>query len=349
MDGRTIGVDLAKNVFEVAVSIEPGRVAERRRLTRRQFSHFVETLAPGSRVVMEACGTAHYWARRCAARGSEVRLLPAQHVKPYVRRNKTDQADAAALLEADRCAALHAVPVKTIEQQSVQALHRIRQQWQSTRTNRINVLRALLREQGVVIPVGAVAGTRRVAALLEDPDAAVPPLLRAPIRALLQEVQQLEMHLRALDKQLEILRRTHPVAARLSQVPGVGPLTATALVGSVPHIGAFRSGRHFASWLGLTPRERSSGQRRHIGCISKRGDIYLRTLLIHGGRAVLRAADVRARRDVTALTPFQRWAVQTAARRGQNRAAVAVANKLARFIWAVWLREQDFAPRPAAA
>lgn len=132
-------------------------------------------------------------------------------------------------------------------------------------------------------------------------------------------------------------------------MPGVGPLTATALVGSVPHIGAFRSGRHFASWLGLTPRERSSGKRRHIGCISKRGDVYLRTLLIHGGRAVLRAADVRARRDATALTPFQRWALQTAARRGQNRTAVAIANKLARFIWAVWLREQDFTPRPAAA
>jgi transposase len=349
MDIKTIGVDLAKDVFEVAISTELGRVTARRRLTRRQFALFVETLEPGTRVVLEACGTAHYWARRCLARGAEVRLLPAQHVRPYVRRNKTDQADAAALLEADRCAAIHAVPIKTIEHQSFQALHRIRQQWQTTRTGRINVLRALLREQGVFIPGGAVTGMQRVAALLDDPDAAIPPLLRAPIRALVAEVRQLEGHLQAVDRQLETLRRTHPVAARLAQVPGVGPLTATALVGSVPHIGAFHSGRHFASWLGLTPRERSSGHRRHVGCISKRGDIYLRTLLIHGGRAVLRAADVRARRDATALTPFQRWALQTAARRGHNRTAVAIANKLARFIWAVWLREQDFVARPTAA
>jgi transposase len=342
MDATTIGIDLAKDVFEIAISDTRGRVHERRRLSRRQFGVFVDTLSPATVVVMEACGTAHYWGRRCRARGAEVRLLPAQYVRPYVRRNKTDRADADALLEAHRCAAIHAVPVKTIEQQTIQALHRIREQWQRTRTARINGVRAVLREHGLSVVASAKTVQQRVAALLTDPDLALPALLRPTLRAVLDDIRQLETRVRDLDQQLTAVARAHPIAVRLQQIPGVGVITATALVGSVPHIHAFRRGRQFASWLGLTPRERSSGQRRTTGSISKRGDTYLRTLLIHGARSALRMAHVRASRPDAVLTRLQRWGVATAARRGHNRTAVALANKMARIIWAMWTRDQDF-------
>lgn len=347
MNATTIGIDLAKDVFEIAISDRPGRVRERRRLTRRQFALFVEGLDTGATVVMEACSSAHYWGRRCAARGATVRLLPAQHVRPYVARNKTDQADAAALLEAHRCAAIHVVPIKTIEQQSLQGLHRIRQQWQTTRTARINAVRGLLREYGIVVRTSAALLTRGVTALLEDPDSAVPPLLRPPLRALVDEIRQLEAAIKDIDAQLRHVLRTHPVAKRLHDVPGIGPITATALVASVPHIAAFRTGRHFASWLGLTPREHSSADRRHLGRISKRGDRYLRMLLVHGARAVVRAASIREARQC--LTRLDTWALALAARRGRKRATVAVANKLARVVWAVWHRDRPFTVDATAA
>jgi transposase len=340
MNATTIGIDLAKDVFEVAISERPGQVTQRRRLTRRQFAAFVETLGPATTVVMEACGSAHYWARRCQARAAQVRLLPAQHVRPYVRRNKTDQADAAALLEAHRCAAVHAVPVKTVEHQALQTLHRVRQQWQTTRTARINLLRGILREHGLVLPTGAGALARRVTAVLDD--AALPLLTQTTLRWLLDELRMIDAQLVQMDRQILMLARTHPVAVRLQQIPGIGPLTATALVGSVPHIGAFRRARHFASSLGLTPRERSSGGTRRLGGISKRGDRYLRTLLTHGARSVLAWA---GRHPASRL---HQWGQQIAARRGLNRAASAVANKLARIVWAIWIREEDFAPRLAA-
>lgn len=338
MDVKTVGIDLAKDVFEIAASARPGHVTQRRRLTRRQFSVFVEGLSGDTRVVMEACGTAHYWARRCAARGAQVTLLPPQYVRAYVRRNKTDRTDAEALLEAHRCGGLHPVPVKTVEQQAIQTLHRVRQQWQRTRTARINALRAVLREQGLLAPAGARALIAHVEGLVEDADAPLASLLRPVLRALVDELRDVQARLGDLDRQLEALVRTHPIAHLLHQVPGVGPVTATALVGSVPHIRAFHRGRQFASWVGLTPREYSSGFARHLGGISKRGDPYLRTLLIHGGRALLRAAETRRSRQPETLTHLQRWGLEVAARRGRNLAAVALANKLARIVWAVWSR-----------
>lgn len=341
MDAMTIGIDLAKDVFQIAISEVNGQVTARRRLSRRQFSKFVETLAPGTTVVMEACGTAHYWGRRCQARGAHVRVLPAQYVRPYVRRDKTDRADAEALLEAHRCAAIHAVPIKTVEQQTIQGLHRVRQHWQTTRTARINLLRALLREHGYVFPAGAALIRGRVASVIADGETTVPILLRQTADSVLDELRSLETKLKDIDHQLAQLARTHATALRLQQIPGVGVLTATALVGSVPHIHAFRRGRHFASWLGLTPRESSSGLRRTVGRISKRGDTYLRALLVHGARSALRRAELLAQQGA-ALTRLQHWAVATVARRGRNRTAVALANKLARIVWAVWTREADF-------
>jgi transposase len=342
MDATTMAVDLAKDVFEVAWANRTGRILARKRLTRRQFERAIETICPGTTVLMESCGTAHYWGRRCQARGVAVRLLPAQYVRPYVRRHKTDRTDTEALIEADRSGGLQPVPVKTVEQQTLQALHRVRTQWQAARTARINVLRGLLREQGVAVPAGARTLMTRVARLLADDATPIPDLLRHMLGLVRDEVRALEQRVHALDLQLTQLAKTHPVAPRLMQVPGVGVITATAMIGAVNHIHAFRRGRDFASWLGLTPRESSSGHRRHLGAISKQGDTYLRCLLTHGARAVLLTAQRAARATPTRVTRLQQWAVVLAARRGHNKAAIAVANKLARIIWAVWRSEQDF-------
>jgi transposase len=246
---------LAKDIFEIAAANRGGRILERKRLWRRQFERFLDSLAPGTEVVMEGCGTAHYWGRCCHARDLRVRLLPVQYVRPYVRRNKTDRTDTEALLEANRCGGIQPVPVKTIEQQTLQALHRVRTQWQAARTARINVVRGLLREQGLPIPVGARRVLARVMSILEDADAALPDLLRQTVILVVEEIRALETRIAAIDQQLAHVARTHPVAVRLQQIPGVGVITATALVGAVAHIHAFRRGRQFASWLGLTPRE----------------------------------------------------------------------------------------------
>jgi transposase len=342
MDATTVAVDLAKDVFEVALANRAHRIIGRKRLTRRQFETFVDGLPASTTVVMEACGTAHYWGRRCQTRGLNVRLLPPQYVRPYVRRNKTDRTDTEAVLEADRCAGLQAVPVKSAEQQALQALHRVRTQWQAARTARINVIRGLLREQGYAVPAGARTVLARVSALLDDAARGLPAILRETVRALVEEVRQLETRVATIDRELTRVARDDRAAARLYQVPGVGVVTATALVGAVPHIHAFRRGRDFASWLGLTPRESTSGARRYLGRISKRGDGYLRCLLTHGARAVLLAAQRVARATPHRLTRLQQWAVALAARRGHNKAAIALANKLARIIWAVWHRDADF-------
>lgn len=341
MDAMTIGIDLAKDVFQMAISEVSGQVTARRRLSRQQFAKFIETVRPGTTIVMEACSTAHYWGRRCRDRGAIVRILPAQYVRPYVQRDKTDRADADALLEAHRNRRIHAVPLKTVEQQTIQELHRVRRHWQTTRIARINLLRALLREHGYVFPTGAALIQRRIARVIADGDTAVPTVLRHAAETLLEELRSVEAKLKDLDRQLAQLARTHPTAVRLQQIPGIGVLTATALVGSVPHIHAFRRGRQFASWLGLTPRESSSGKRRRMGQMSKRGDAYLRALFVHGARSALRMAEVRAQQGAT-ISRLQRWAVATVARRGRNRTAVAFANKLARIVWAMWTRETDF-------
>jgi transposase len=342
----TVAVDLAKDVFEVALANRAGQIIERKRLTRRQMERFIDALEMNTEVVMEGCGTAHYWGRRCQARNLRVRLLPVQYVRPYVRRNKTDRTDTEALLEANRCGGIQPVPVKTVEQQTLQAPHRVRTQWQAARTARINVMRGLLREHGLVIGTGARTALTRIPSLLEDPAAALPDLLRHTVALVLEEVRALEVRIAEVDHQLARIAREHPIAQRLQQVPGVGVLTATALVAAVSHIHAFHRGRQFASWLGLTPRESSTGSRRYLGRISKRGDVYLRCLLTHGARTVLLTAQRTVRITPARATPFQQWAVALAARRGHNKAAIAVANKLARMIWVVWHREVDFQSTP---
>jgi transposase len=335
MEQTTIAVDLAKSVFQVAVSHRAGRVDDERRLSRDRFLTFFAQQPPAT-ILLEACGSAHYWARQLQPFGHAVRLLPTHDVRPYIRRNKTDRTDAKGLLEANRNEEIHPVPVKTIEHQAIASLHRLRSTWLATRTARLNTLRGLLREFGIFIPVGAQRVVPQVRALLLEP-ASVPVLLQMTLTAACDEIDVLEVNIRAVERQLAALAADMADVTLLQTVPGVGLITATALVALVADIRRFPSSRHFASFLGLTPREESSALRRHLGAISKRGDVYLRTLLVHGARSFLWHAKAAA-----APTSLQRWGLRTEQRRGHNVTAVALANKLARVLWAVWTQQRPF-------
>jgi len=337
MEHTTIAVDLAKSVFQVAVSHRAGRVDEERRLTRERFLTFFAQQPPAT-VVFEACGSAHYWARQLQPFGHTVRLLPAHDVRRYVRRNKTDRTDTKGMLEANRNEEIHPVPVKTIEQQAIASLHRLRSTWLATRTARLNTLRGLLREFGIFIPVGAHHVVPRVRELVAESTDTVPAAVQSTLAHACAELDILETNMRDVERQLTALARQLPDVTLLQTVPGVGVLTATALLALVGDIRRFRSGRHFASFLGLTPREDSSAGRRRLGAISKQGDIYVRMLLTHGARSFVWHAKATAQ-----PTSLQRWAVQTEQRRGHNVATVAVANKLARIVWAVWVQQRAFA------
>jgi transposase len=338
MHSTTIAVDLAKSVFEVAVSRRPGKVDGRHRLSRGQFSRFLAEQAPAT-VVMEACGTAHFWGREAVTRGHRVVLIPPHAVRPYVLRNKTDGADAKGLLEALRNDDLRPVPVKSVDQHVLASLHRLRSAWMATRTARLNTLRGLLRELGLTIPLGARQVVPRVGELVSDADSGLPDALRPVFFEITREIRELEARVREVERRLEAMARESDVIVRLRTVPGVGLLTATALVGFVGDVQRFPSGRHFASYLGLTPREHSSGLRRRLGAISKRGDPYLRMLLIHGARAVL----LHAKKPTVEKDRLRTWALARERARGHNKAAVALANKLARIVWAVWRNERVYA------
>jgi transposase len=346
MDATTIAVDLAKHTFEIVIAPGGGPVT-RRRLSRAQFAKFLRTQPP-AQVVMEACATAHYWGRVAHACGHQALLMPAQYVTPFVRRQKTDRTDVDGLLEAHRVARVAAVPVKTVAQQEVASLHRLREQWMTTRTARINALRALMAEFGVIVPPGVRRVCPAALALLDPLDGAVPARLRRVLTDVVEEIRALETRVAACERELQSIADADPVLAQLQTIPGVGLVTATALVAAVGHIAGFTRGRRFASWLGLTPREHSSGSRRRLGAITKAGNRYLRSLLTHGARSALFAAR-RAARAGRPLSALQHWALSVLDRRGANRATIALANKLARIIWAVWTREVPYAARPVAA
>lgn len=343
----TVAIDLAKDVFELAFADEHQHLLERRRLTRRSFAEAFDNVPP-RRVVMEACGTAHYWARRFQRCGHTVKLLPAHAVRPYVRGNKTDRTDAAGLLEADRCGAIRPVPVKTPEQQGIQGLHRIREFHKGQRTAAINLVRGLLREFGVVIGLGSAKVRPAVLAALEDGDNDLPMPLRETIHALLETIAAAQSEMARIEDRLQAFAETDQRSQRLQRAGGIGLITATALSASIGDFDRFPSGRHFASALGLTPREHSSGKVRRLGRVTKRGDVYLRMLLIHGARAVLRSAKL-ARTKQQPLDRTRQWALALAERVGHNKAAVALANKTARRLWAAEHHRTSFDPDHASA
>lgn len=336
MQSTTIGVDLAKTVFQISIANEHKQIVKRQRLSRHQFERFI-VHTPPSKFVMEGCSSAHHWGRFAQKQNHDVKLLHANYVRAYVRRNKTDSADADALIRADGDPDLKPISIKSIHQQALQSLHKIRAQWRSAQTARINEARGLLAEFGIVLP----RGTQCIEQRLHDVTDRLPELLQFTFVELVAEIGEYKARLKRLDRTLAQVVQTDPVGQRLLSISGVGPITASAALGRVSDMHAFKRARIFASWLGLTPREYSSGSTRSLGHISRRGDTYLRMLLVHGARAALLAAK-RAHNKGTTLTALQLWALNTQTRVGHNKATVALANKMARIIWAVWTQNTDF-------
>lgn len=335
-----IGIDLAKNVFHVHGVDRQGRECFRKRLYRGEFLATFRNLSP-CRVVMEACGGSNHWARELEKLGHHPELIAPQHVKPFVRRNKTDWKDAEAICVAARQPDTRYVPRRTIEQQDIQSLHRIRQRLVCRRTAVVNETRGLLAEYGIVIAMGRRNFAKVLPELLFGENC-LSSLGKENFCCLLDEYRELERRILDLEKKLLSFCKAHPVCKRLTKIPGVGYLTATAIVASVGDASVFKNGRNFAAWMGLTPREDSTGGKQRLLGISKRGDVYLRTLLIHGARITLRHAARRNDRQI-------RWVLDLMQRKGANRSAVALANKNARVIWALIAKDEEYKPIPMAA
>lgn len=340
MEITTIGLDLAKNVFQVHGVNERGKAVLRKQLKRDQVAAFFANLPP-CLVGMEACGSAHHWARKLQALGHTVRLMAPQFVKPYVKSNKNDAADAEAICEAVARPSMRFVPIKNVEQQSVLSLHRVRQGFVKARTAQANQIRGLLGEYGLVVPQGIAYIAQRVPALIEDAENELPGSFRLLIQRLLDHLKVLQEQVDEIEVQIKAWHRDSEASLRLEKVPGIGPLTATALVASIGDAKNFDNGRQFAAWLGVVPRQHSSGGKPTLLGMSKRGDAYLRTMLIHGARSVMYRATQRAAADS--------WLIKLTTRRNKNVAAVAMANKTARTVWALLAHGREFKAGYAAA
>ena len=341
MEVSTIGIDLAKHVFQVHGVDEAGAVVLRRRLRRGEVVAVFSELAP-CLIGMEACASAHHWARELSALGHEVRLMPPSYVKPYVKRQKNDAADAAAICEAVRRPSMRFVAVKTAEQQAVLMLHRSRDLLVRQRTMLVNALRAHCAEFGVIAAQGR-AGVGRLLAAIEAGDMqALPEPARGALSLLGAQLREADARIKALEDEIRAWHRASPASRRLAAIPGIGPITASALAATVGDARQFRSGRELAAWLGLVPRQASTGGKPRLGPISKQGDRYLRRLLVIGATAVLRHPKLRAR----AGGP---WLKALLARRPARVATVALANKNARIAWALLAREEHYRARPTGA
>ncbi|OGT90238.1 MAG: IS110 family transposase [Gammaproteobacteria bacterium RIFOXYA12_FULL_61_12] len=336
----TVGFDLAKNVFQAHGVDERGQVKLKKTLKRAQVLPFFANLPP-CRIGMEACAGAHYWARELAKQGHEVKLIAPQFVKPYVKGNKNDANDAEAICEAVGRPNMRFVPVKTVEQQDLQALHRVRSGLVKERTATVNQTRGLLGEYGIVIGKGITQARRRLPEILEDAENNLSDPARELFAELRQQIVHLDEQVAKYQSQIEAICRESAACRKLLKVNGIGPLSATAMVASVGDGSAFERARQVPAWLGLTPRQASSGGKERLLGISKRGDSYLRTLLIHGARAVVKAA--RNKDDAQS-----RWINDLVQRRNQNIAAVAVANKNARIAWALLTGDADYRAPVAA-
>ena len=336
MNVSRIGVDLAKTVFQLHGVDRQEQVTLRRQLRRQQVLDFFRKLPP-CLVGMEACSSAHYWARELGKLGHTVKLIAPQFVKPYVKSNKNDANDAAAICEAVSRPSMRFVPIKSTEQQDIQAVHRIRSGLIRQRTAKGNQIRGLLAEYGIVVPQRLPALRRALALLLDTNGSGLSERLCRLLRGEWCDLQELDRRVDELDQEIQRIAAASPVAKRLQQIPGIGPITATALLAAIGNVGQFRQGRDLAAWLGLVPRQHSSGGKDCLQGISKRGDSYLRTLLIHGARAVVRTAAGKtdARSD---------WINRLRQRRNKNIAAVAVANKNARIAWALMSKDSDYQP-----
>jgi transposase len=335
-DISVLGIDIAKRVFHAVGTDETGKIVFRKRLSRQELMPFIAKLPPVL-IGMEACGGAHYWARRFGEHGHDVKLMAPQFVKPYVKSNKNDMRDAEAIAEAVTRPTMRFVPIKAIDQQDIQALHRVRERLMGERTALVNEVHGLMQEYGIVMPKGVSQFRQAVVDRLESEQDKLTALSQEMFRKLVEEFIALEEQLAYYQDKLDTLAKTHPECQRLMTIPGIGPLGATALIAAVSDASAFHNGRQFAAWLGLVPRQHTTGGKAYLLGISKRGDSYLRKLLIHGARATMRWVGLKTDRR-------SQWIRQLLERRGKNRTAVAVANKNARIVWALLTSQQVYEP-----
>jgi transposase len=331
---RTIGLDIAKSVFQIHGVDAAGNVLIRRQIKRRYVVAFFQKLPPCV-VGIEACATSHHWSRQLQAIGHTVRLMPPAYVKPYVKRQKNDAADAEAICEAVTRPSMRFVETKTPEQQSCLMLHRTRHLFIRQQTAVINSIRAHLAEFGIVARVGR-QGVEDLLDVVADPtDRRLPEVARACVAALGMQLRMLKAQILAFDRRIMAWHRSNETSRRLDAIPGVGPALATALVASIADPKVFRSGRHFSAWIGLIPRQHSSGGREKLGRISKQGDRYLRGLFTAGAMAVIRYAKIHG-------TKHRPWLIALLARRPTKVAAIALANKIARMAWAVMAKNERY-------
>ena len=330
----TIGLDLAKNIFHVVGCNEHGKIIRKRMLKRSQVLAYFANL-PVNLVGMEACASAHYWARQLATLGHKVKLIPPQYVKPYVRGNKNDYNDALAIAEAVVRPEMRFVSVKTTEQQDIQALHRLRERRLGDRTALCNQLRGLLAEYGLVFPKGVTTLRRRLPELLEDGENGLSELFRQLLAQGYQQLQELDGHIDFYTRELVHQSQQDDACQRLQTIPGFGPIVSSVFHSVVGHGEAYRRGRDVSASVGLVPRQHSSGGKEVLLGISKRGDRYLRSLLIHGARSVVIQAKAKDDR-------LSRWINRLVSARGFNKAVVALANKMARIGWVILAKKTTY-------
>ncbi len=337
---KVLGIDLAKQSFQIHGVDGNGKVVVQKTLSREKLLEYMAQLKP-CLVGMEACGGAHDFARKFRQYGHTVRLMAPQFVKPYVKSNKNDRADAEAICEAVQRPNMRFVPIKSVEQQDLQSLHRVRSMVIAHRTALINQIRGLLMEYGIIIPKGASQVRSHLPDILADPANGLTAEMRELLIGLSSELLHLDERVGKHDANIKVIAEHHPVCLVLLAIPGIGPMIATALVAAVGDPSVFKNGREMAAWLGLVPRQHSTGGKDRLLGISKRGDVYLRTLLIHGARAAIRVADKKE-------DWRSRWMLDVMARRGENIAAVALANKNVRIAWALITKGEKYRSDKAA-
>ena len=329
-----VGIDLAKDIFQVHGVDGHGKTVLRRRLRRSEMASYFKQL-PACLIGLEACASSHHWARTISEQGHTVKLIAPQFVKPYVKGNKNDANDAEAICEAVGRPNMRFVPIKTVEQQNIQALHRIRTELVRQRTAKVNQIRGLLGEYGIVVRQGVAVLRKALPDILEDAENGLMSDFRALLAGLREDLVTLDERVVTLDQAMQTLANSHQAARRLLKLRGVGPITATALVASLGDGHLFPRGRDASAWVGLVPGQHSSGGKDKLLGISKRGDVYLRTLLVHGARSVIITA--KSRED-----SLSRWVQNLCTRRNKNIAAVALANKTMRMAWAILKSGADY-------
>lgn len=331
----TIGLDLAKESFQIHAVDEGGQVVQKKTLKRKEMTTYFANLEP-CLIGMEACGSSHYWARKLQSMGHIVKLMAPQFVKPYVKSNKNDAADAEAICEAVTRPTMRFVGIKNINQQTVLCLHRARRLLVAERTAQANQIRGLLAEFGIVAPRGIQNLRRHIPDILEDAENELTPEMRELLTMMNERIKDIDEKVDGLELNIKRSNQRNGMIAELQKIPGIGPLTASAVVASIGDFKEFKNGRELAAFLGVVPRQHSSGGKQNLLGISKRGDGYLRTLLIHGARSVIRVAETKQEKNT--------WLMSLISRRNKNIAAVALANRNIRIIWALMTKGEKFDP-----